>query len=105
MNSLFYTTTEFMCREYEVEVEYEWEPEEEATETSPPSPARAVIQRVSMMDKQKEGWVSVDVKRLLDSHQERLIQAEILDYVPRLGLPRPVKSRPYFADYGIREAA
>jgi hypothetical protein len=87
---------EFLCREYEAEIEYQYEPEEDATETSPPSPARAVIQRVSLMDKQKEGWVSVDVERLLDSHQERLIQAEILDWVPRLGLPRPAKVIPYF---------
>jgi hypothetical protein len=106
MNSLYYMKIEFLCREYEVEVEYEYEPEEVATPTSPPSPARAVIQRVSLMDKKPNNErVSVDVEKLLDSHQERLIQAEILDYVPRLGLPRPVKSRPYFSDYGIREAA
>ncbi|MCU0808648.1 MAG: hypothetical protein MUC53_12180 [Candidatus Contendobacter sp.] len=103
--NLYYMKIEFLCREYEAEIEYEWEPEEIATPTSPPSPARAVIQRVSLMDKKpNKDRVSVDVEKLLDSHQERLIQAEILDYVPRLGLPRPAKVIPYFwiAD---REAA
>jgi len=106
MNSLYYTKTEFMCREYDVEVEYEYEPEEVATPTSPPSPARALIERVSLMDKRPNGdWVSVDVECLLDSHQERMIQAEILDWVPRLGLPRPVKARPVFIVEDVRKAA
>ncbi len=106
MNSLYYMEVEFLCREYEAEIEYEWQPEEEGTPTSPASPARAVIQRVSLLDKKANNdRVSVDVEKLLDAHQERLIQAEILDYVPRLGLPRPAKARPYFADYGVREAA
>ncbi len=106
MNSLYYTKTEFMCREYDVEVEYEWEPEEEATPTSPPSPARALIERVSLMDKKPNGdWISVDVEKLLDAPQMRMIQAEILDYVPRLGLPRPVKARRFFVVEDMREAA
>ncbi|MCU0807928.1 MAG: hypothetical protein MUC53_08320 [Candidatus Contendobacter sp.] len=106
MNSLYYMKIEFLCREYEVEVEYEYEPEELATPASPPSPARALIERVSLMDKKPNGnWVSVDVEKLLDAHQERMIQAEILDYVPRLGLPRPVKMRPVFTIEDARKAA
>ncbi len=92
MNSLYYMKIEFLCREYEVEVEYEYD--------------RALIERVSLMDKKPNGnWVSVDVEKLLDAHQERMIQAEILDYVPRLGLPRPVKMRPVFTIEDARKAA
>jgi hypothetical protein len=95
--NLYYMKIEFLCREYEAEIEYQYEPEEDATPTSPPSPARAVIQRVSLMDKKpNKDRVSVDVEKLLDSDQERLIQAEILDYLPRLRLPRTAKVIPYF---------
>ena len=106
MNSLYYTSVELLAHDYECEVEYEWEPEETATPTSPPSPARASINRVTLMEKKSNGeWAKVEIKDLLNSEQERNIQAQIIDYVPRLGLPRPVKARSYFADYGIREAA
>jgi hypothetical protein len=106
MMNLYYRTTELLGREYETEVEYEYEPEEEATPTSPPFPARVRIDSVRLMTRKVDGtWSFLDIESRLDSSQKRVLQAEILDYVPRLGFPRPVSRRRSWIIDDEREAA
>jgi len=105
MNSLYYTRLDLLGHEYEVEIEYQYEPEEDATPTSPPYPAQVLILLVNLMRNQDGRWTSVDIEGLLDASQERLLQAEILEHIRRLDLPRRVTKRRSYILTDEREAA